>query len=270
MNPLLPAGPGLPPPNVLARNYSVRLTSKYQPDQRFMSQSATQRMVTRAVTLGDWSGGGGQRSWKKCLLMVLVLAAGLTTSSGCRLWNLRQEERRADQYPELPNPLFVPACDRDFAMDQVSDEVDDYFQIRREQRIALVDNVLMEGWIETQPKIGAGVFEPWRKDAATLQERRLGTLQTIRRWAKVRVIPDGKGYLIDVKVYKELEDRHPPDHSVVTSGLPRHDQSIDALQDSAAAFHDPAGSRLRWFSIGRDLALEQKMLRNIQSRLKKG
>lgn len=248
----------------------MRLTSKYQPDQRLRSQFATQRLVTRAVAFGDWSGGGGWWSRWGGLLMGLVLVAGLATSTGCRLWNLRQEERRADQYPELPNPLFVPACDRDFAMDQVSDEVDDYFQIRREQRIALVDNVLMEGWIETQPKIGAGVFEPWRRDAATLAERRLGTLQTIRRWARVRVIPDGKGYLIDVKVYKELEDRHPPDHSVVTSGLPRHDQSIDALQDSAAAFHDPPGSQLRWFSIGRDLALEQRMLRNIQSRLKKG
>lgn len=193
----------------------------------------------------------------------------LVTANGCNLWKLRQEEKNASQYPQLANPLYVPACDRDFAMDQVSDEVDDYFQIRKEQRIALMDNVLMEGWIETQPKIGASVFEPWRRDAATLEERRLGTLQTIRRWAKVRVIPNGKGYLIDVKVYKELEDRHPPDHSVVTSGLPRHDLAMDSLQDSSANFQDP-NSKLRWFSIGRDIELEQKMLRNIQQRLQKG
>ncbi len=203
------------------------------------------------------------------LLVVFFTWCLLSTASGCRLWNLRQEEKNASQYPQLANPLYVPACDREFAMDQVSDEVDDYFQIRREQRIALMDNVLMEGWIETQPKIGASVFEPWRRDAATLEERRLGTLQTIRRWAKVRVIPDGQGYLIDVKVYKELEDRHPPDHSVVTSGLPRHDLAMDSLQDSAANFQD-ANSKLRWFSIGRDIELEQKMLRNIEQRLQKG
>jgi hypothetical protein len=196
----------------------------------------------------------------------LLLTIGL---SGCRLWDLRREAKLAGSYPELSNPLAVAACDRDFAMDQVSDELDDYFQIRREQRISLVDNVLTEGWIETQPKIGAGVFEPWRRDAASLEERRLGTLQTIRRWAKVRVIPDGVGYLIDVKVYKEMEDRYPPEHSVVTSGLPRHDQSLDALQDSTEGFRDPAGSKLRWFALGRDIELEQKILRNIQSRLQK-
>lgn len=201
-----------------------------------------------------------------CGLVCLGLLLG--SGGGCKLWSLRQEEKNASQYPDLANPLYVPACDRDFAMDQVSDEVDDYFQIRREQRIALTDNVLMEGWIETQPKIGATVFEPWRRDAATLEERRLGTLQTIRRWAKVRVIPNGQGYLVDVKVYKELEDRHPPDHSVVTSGLPRHDQAMDSLQNSAAPFQDD--SKLNWFSIGRDIELEQKMLRNIQQRLQKG
>lgn len=208
-------------------------------------------------------------SFRATCLGLLLGCCMLSTASGCRLWNLRQEEKKASQYPQLANPLYVPACDRDFAMDQVSDEVDDYFQIRKEQRIALLENVLMEGWIETQPKIGASVFEPWRRDAATLEERRLGTLQTIRRWAKVRVIPNGKGYLIDVKVYKELEDRHPPDHSVVTSGLPRHDLAMDSLQDSSANFQDP-NSKLRWFSIGRDFELEQKMLRNIQQRLQKG
>lgn len=217
------------------------------------------QLVTEVLPAGELRARG---------LCGLVCLGLLLVSGGCKLWSLRQEEKNASQYPQLANPLYVPACDRDFAMDQVSDEVDDYFQIRREQRIALTDNVLMEGWIETQPKIGATVFEPWRRDAATLEERRLGTLQTIRRWAKVRVIPNGQGYLIDVKVYKELEDRHPPDHSVVTSGLPRHDQAMDSLQDSAAPFQDD--SKLHWFSIGRDIELEQKMLRNIQQRLQKG
>jgi hypothetical protein len=206
--------------------------------------------------------------WQRFGSLLLALLICLP-AQGCRLIDWRREERLAEQYPQLPNPLPVLACDRDFAMDQVSDELDDYFTIRREQRISLVDNVLSEGWIETQPKIGAGIFEPWRRDAATREERRLGTLQTIRRWAKVRVIPDGQGYLLDVKVYKELEDRFPPDHSLVTQGLERHDQSIDTLGPREDSLSDPAGSQLTWFSIGRDLALEQRILRNLQSRLQK-
>jgi len=212
---------------------------------------------------------GGREAARLLWLLFILGPVGLGPAAGCHIWHLRQEARLADQYPPLPNPLTVPACDRDFAMDQVSDEIDNYFSIRREQRIAAVDNVLTEGWIETHPKIGASVFEPWRRDAATAYERRLGTLQTIRRWAKVRVIPAAQGFLIDVKVYKEMEDRHPPSHSIVTSGLPRHDQSIDALADSSVAFLDPPGTRLQWFSIGRDFELEQRILRNIQSRLQK-
>lgn len=205
-------------------------------------------------------------------ILPIVFAIVIGSNGGCKLWQIRGERIAASSYPTVPNPLRVPACERQYIMEQVSDEIDNYFEIRQEERIRLIDNILTEGSIETQPQIGSTAFEPWRKDSTRGFERRLSTLQTIRRWSKVRVIPDGNGYAIDVKVYKELEDRDPPDHSVVSGSLNRFDNSIDSidsLSTNQAGLSIQDRNQLIWFPIGRDTELEQTILRNLKARLSK-
>jgi len=209
---------------------------------------------------------------KTVLRLILCFSMAIwicLVAGGCRAWNLRGNQQNASLYEQIPNPVSVAACERHFVMDQVSDEIDNYFDIRREERLRLVDNVLTEGWIETHPKIASGIFEPWRKDSLPGFEKRLATLQTFRRWAKVRVIPDGIGYSIDVKVYKEMEDRDPPDHSVVTGAMGRHDNALDSLSNDQPSLGIQESSKLIWFPIGRDIQLEQQILRNVTTRLKK-
>ena len=41
-------------------------------------------------------------------------------------------------------------------------------------------------------------------------EKWLGTFQSIRRWARVNVVPIGNEFQIEVQVYKELEDLERP------------------------------------------------------------
>ena len=198
----------------------------------------------------------------------LVLMAMLCLwSGGCRVWNIQGDRQTASPYQPVSNPLIIEACDRQFAMDQVADEIDNYFEIQKQQNIQLVDNILTEGWIETKPRIGSGIFEPWAKDSVRGNEKRLATLQTIRRWAKIRVVPDAAGYMVDVKVYKEMEDRNPPDHSVVNGSLQRHDNALDNDYDRLSNLSIQDANKLIWFPIGRDVELEQKILRNLQSRL---
>jgi hypothetical protein len=160
------------------------------------------------------------------------------------------------------NPLPVAPLPRELVMDEVADAVDDYFRIAREQRIQLAGNIMTEGWIETHPRIGSTVLEPWRGDSTMGFERVHATLQTVRRTARVRVIPTGQGYLVDVQVYKELEDLLQPAHSSISGRLARHDNTLDADMYDPPAIQWSKG----WIPMGRDFSLEQKIVAQLQQR----
>ena len=114
----------------------------------------------------------------------LVLLLG---STGCRFIRtvLPSQAVQVNQVPagQPLNPLPVPMLDRELVMDEVSDTIDDYFPILTEQRMQLSDGILSEGWIETRPKIGGQLFEPWKKDSTRGFEKIHATLRTIRRFA---------------------------------------------------------------------------------------
>ena len=90
--------------------------------------------------------------------------------------------------------------------DQIVDVVDDYFKIEKEERVRLVGDLLTEGRLDTYPRGGSTIFEPWGNDSANAYEKLESTLQSIRRIAQVRVIPAQAGFQVEVIVYKELED----------------------------------------------------------------
>ena len=197
----------------------------------------------------------------RCRLLLCVLILALITSAGCRA--LRTNPSSAQNcHEQVANPLIVPMMDRWFVMDQISDEVDDYFKIYREERIRVLDGVMSEGWIETHPKIGGTLLEPWQLDSTPGFERVHATLQTVRRFAKLRVIPTGNSYQIDVKVFKELEDPQPIG-SAIGGPLFRHDNALDVGRNAPWS----SGREKGWIPMGRDFSLEQRILRNIQQRL---
>lgn len=194
------------------------------------------------------------------LLILILFALVMGSVCGCRMFSTAAYS--GSPPAEVPNPLTVPPYDRTLVMDQVSDELDDYFRIYKEEQIRIVDNVMTEGWIETHPQIGGTIFEPWRKDSTPGFERLHSTLQTIRRFAKVRVIPTGNSYLVDVKVYKELEDKQFPQNSTFSGRQLRHDNSLDIDRNEIDIVPTEG-----WIPLGRDFSLEQRILRNIQSRI---
>ena len=83
------------------------------------------------------------------------IIALLSIAGGCRSLLLDETATRIAPEYELENPLIVSYVDREWVMDAVSDELDNYFRIYREERIRLVDNIVTEGWIETHPQIGS-------------------------------------------------------------------------------------------------------------------
>jgi len=166
-------------------------------------------------------------------------------------------------YQPNPNPMRVPPIDRDALWDTVVDVVDDDFTIDREVRVRLEGEVLTEGRIDTFPEVGSTILEPWRGDSADAYEKIESTLQTIRRQCLVRVAPTGDGYLIDVTVFKELEDLRQPEHASAGAAIFRRDTpkqgEVRPIIERQTA--------LGWIPLGRDTALEQRILSKISTRL---
>jgi hypothetical protein len=164
------------------------------------------------------------------------------------------------------SPLIVQNMNPDLVWDQTVDVVDDYFRVEHEERVKLVGNMLTEGWLETYPRGASTVLEPWNSDSVTPYERWHATFQSIRRRAKVYVIPVEGGFQIDVQVYKELEDVPRPESgsiSLANSQTLRNDDALIRLTNPVGGQEPTAG----WIGLGRDTALEQVILSGIQARL---
>ncbi len=198
-----------------------------------------------------------------CVTPILMIAVLMLGGIGCRTIQNLEATKNQTCFEPVANPLIVPMVDRWFLMDEISDEIDDYFRVFREERIRSVDGVMTEGWIETHPRIGSTVLEPWHHDSTRGYEKIHASLQTVRRYAKVRVIPTNNSYTIDVQVFKELEDNPRPDNSPVSGKMLRTDNALDTdLPENWAATNNQG-----WIAMGRDVSLEQQILRNIEQRL---
>jgi hypothetical protein len=200
---------------------------------------------------------------------LLVAFCALVALAGCRAWapaTYVPPEFAFGPPPQQSNPALIGSLDRDFVWDQVVDVVDDYFRIEHEDRVRLVGDLLTEGRIDTYPRGGSTIFEPWNKDSSTVYDRWESTLQSIRRIALVRVIPAEAGYLVDVQVYKELEDVALPETGAVSLLNPAALRNDDALQ---RVTNPVAGAQptLGWIRLGRDVNLEQQILARIQDRI---
>ncbi len=142
------------------------------------------------------------------------------------------------------------------------DVVDDYFRIHSEDRVRQIGNVLVEGKIQTYPLTGATVLEPWRKDSVGAANRWESTFQSVRRLGLVRVIPTSGGNLVEVQVQKELENLERPERATATTAAVKFDKSLDRLPASL----DQPPRQLGWIGVGRDGALEQRILADLQAR----
>lgn len=166
--------------------------------------------------------------------------------------------------PAFANPMNVPAANDEFAWEQIVDVVTEYFTVTREQQVRRSGEAWSEGRIETAYQGGASWLVPFRKDSVGSFNRWESTFQTIRRKALVRVMPDANGFAVEVIVEKELEDLPHPERAMAGAAAFRFDQSLpsDRSQEVGRTF-----SSERWLPLGRDAALEAKMLADIQARL---
>jgi len=161
------------------------------------------------------------------------------------------------------NPVFLSDPHHERVWETVVDVVDDHFKIEREEPVRQIGSVLTEGRLDTFPKVGATLFEPWHRDSADAYERLESTLQSIRRHAEVKVTPDKGGYWVEVVVLKEVEDVMRPTQSSAGAATFRNDSSLTRVVSPAADQQINEG----WIPLGRDPALEQRILAELHSRV---
>lgn len=170
-----------------------------------------------------------------------------------------------------PNPALIPTRDRDLLWDQLVNVVDDYFVIERAERVRLVGKVLTEGRIDTRWVLAPTILEPWREGSVGRYNRLEATFQTIRKRATIRVIPSARGYLVDVTVLKEREALPRPVHPSAGEATFRNDNSLNSLNGLSGGGNQQllelAPPPRAWTPLGRDIALEQKILLELQSRV---
>ncbi len=183
----------------------------------------------------------------------ILLVISLVTP-GCARWQ---------STPPIANPVFVPIADRDYVWDHLVDMVDDYYKIKREDRVRLVVGLLTEGRIETVPDTSSTLLEPWRMDTVSFYDKLLATFQTMRTYAVVRVMPAEGGFFVELMAFKELEDNVRPLFSVAGSATLRYDTS----QAHTRALVEEQVPAKGWIPQGRDRLLEQRMLDQLLAKL---
>lgn len=163
-----------------------------------------------------------------------------------------------------PNPMLVPSRDAEAVWENVVDVVDDYFRIDvpETEPVRLAAGLFTEGRLRTFPEVASTLLEPWRQDSADTYEKLESTLQSIRRQARVRVVPANEGFWIEVAVFKELEHVAQPAHASAGAATFRNDSSLTRVISAVGEQEIHEG----WIPMGRDPALEQRILAQLHER----
>jgi len=156
--------------------------------------------------------------------------------------------------PVAENPLLVPVDDFEAVWNKTVAEVGTYFEIASENRLART--------IVTEPKMSATLLEPWLGDTVTFGDRLEATLQTVRRFAIVKIEPAATGgYLVKVEVHKQLEDMIKPDRQAVGRAVFNNEFPVNRSRLTVGPVPVAAG----WIPRGRDPNLEQAILAGVRN-----
>ena len=123
------------------------------------------------------------------------------------------------------------------------------------------------GQLETGPVTGASWFEFWREDTVGGRQRLESSLHTVRRRASVAVKSAGTGAEVSVTVIKERL-------SAPNTGPASATETFDLYEleerSELRRVDDLSPAAYGWLDMGRDDALEQRILERIQTYLGSG
>jgi len=162
------------------------------------------------------------------------------------------------------NPVFIPLPKHEYGrvMDALLRVLYDYgFEIAEANRYS--------GHIEAVPRIAPGILLAAKPGSPDLYDRLLSTAQTYRHRLTVIIQPadpqgaEHGGYFVEFVVRKELEVLMNPIKSSIGVAAFRNEQTVDRQTEVIdAGVFDPM-----WLFRGRDVALEQELIRRFKDAL---
>lgn len=166
---------------------------------------------------------------------------------------LRPDAPRTCENPVLISPGTPSPSAYAEVYEKVLNVVDDYFDIAYTNRY--------DGRILSHPKIAPGFERPLAAGSPNFYERALATMQTMRYRCQVQIrSAEQGGYLVQVIVYRELEDLGRPSRAPsgsVFRDSPTIDRQFEVVDPSIPT--DGA-----WIPKGRSVELEDKILKQIR------
>jgi hypothetical protein len=159
----------------------------------------------------------------------------------------------------VSNPLPVQAANDEVLWERTIDVLHEYhFSIERENRVARV--------IETAPRIGSSLLEPWHKDSPGFANRLESSLQSIQRRVVVTLIPaDEFGssgvYHVLVQAFKEREDIRGKSVKSPGGATFLESEPLGVDLDPVVGQTGPS----EFIPLGRDAALEQALLQSLRA-----
>jgi hypothetical protein len=172
------------------------------------------------------------------------------TGSGCVVPRIRQS-----LLPPPGNPMPVQARNEDVMWERTVDVLHDYhFTVERENRVARV--------IETAPRVGSSLMEPWNRDSVGLPNRLESTLQSIRRRVVITfILGDAQGtYMVQVQAFKEKEDSRAANIQSAGGSTFLESDPLWVNLDPVVGSSTVAG----YIPLGRDAELEKSLLHSLQ------
>lgn len=176
--------------------------------------------------------------------------------------------------PLLDNPNMValpdaPGCSNPLLVTQELTQYplifENVLQVLNDTGWEIREANMYDGRIETLPKTAPGVAQFLKPGSPDLAERVLATLQSYRHRATIRIIPtENKDFFIHVTVFKELESLPRPVRSTAGGAIFIEDNNNVARQYELV---DPTRFEANWIPKGRDIYLEQEILRRLREKM---
>jgi len=185
---------------------------------------------------------------KKGFLTGLVILAALLAGCGKPVMTQAQ-------------PVCIEAVSQDRLMQAVEKTLD-------EMRFEIEKYDIENGVVRSRPLRGGQFFEPWRSDNAGGFNTAEANLQSVQRTVEVTLTGQQTGVCMECVVTAQrlsLPEQPIEGFNSAPALLTASDQSKQALD-----VEEERLEKMRWIDLGRDTALEQKIITRIQKTISKG
>jgi hypothetical protein len=198
----------------------------------------------------------------------LALGVLLATLAGCTSLgpNMREPPMiipAGATIDEDANPVYIPLPLSPFSYGRLFETL---LHVLHDYDFEIAQSNRYDGRIECIPRTAPGLIEIFRPGSPDLYDRLLQTMQSYRHRVTIVVqtaAPPAGGYFVEVIVRKELEDLPRPIRASIGAATFRTQNNVDRqFQVVDPMFFDSA-----WIFRGRDVPLEQELIRRIKSKL---